>query len=127
MWLTVPVEDNSRLALQGTLVLVQELTAAESIRQLPTLRLFKIRMDLEMQGGTEQLAAAAAIDAQPPTVTKQPVDEFDRAVIRAPRRALPVTSDPSADAAAALGITQPRLLGHMEGMVERRLLRPVAA
>ena len=33
--------------------------ARESVRQLPTLRLFKIRMDLEMEKGTETLAAAA--------------------------------------------------------------------
>ena len=32
-----------------------ERTGAESIRQLPTLRLFKIRMDLEMEGGTDAL------------------------------------------------------------------------
>ncbi len=28
---------------------------AESVRQLPTLKLFKIRMDLEMEGDTEAL------------------------------------------------------------------------
>ena len=32
---------------------------AESMRQLPTLKLFKIRMDLEMEGDTEALACAA--------------------------------------------------------------------
>ena len=31
-------------------------TGAESIRQLPTLKLFKIRMDLEMEGGTDALS-----------------------------------------------------------------------
>ena len=36
----------------------RELAGAESIRQLPTLKLFKIRMDLEMEGGTEALATA---------------------------------------------------------------------
>ena len=34
-----------------------ELTGAESIRQLPTLKLFKIRMDLEMEGDTKALAS----------------------------------------------------------------------
>ena len=33
-------------------------TGAESIRQLPTLKLFKIRMDLEMEGGTDALKTA---------------------------------------------------------------------
>ena len=37
------------------------------MRQLPTLRLFKIRMDLEMERGTETLAAAAeAVDHKEP-------------------------------------------------------------
>ena len=34
-------------------------TGAESIRQLPTLKLFKIRMDLEMEGGTDALPSRA--------------------------------------------------------------------
>ena len=38
--------------------MLERLTGAESIRQLPTLKLFKIRMDLEMEGGTEALASA---------------------------------------------------------------------
>ena len=47
--------------------MLQRLTGAESVRQLPTLRLFKIRMDLEMEQGTEALAAAAeAVDHREP-------------------------------------------------------------
>ena len=54
MWFTIAVEEDSKLGLQGTLDVLQELTGAESIRQLPTLKLFKIRMDLEMEGDTER-------------------------------------------------------------------------
>ena len=63
MWFTIAVEEDSKLGLQGTLDVLQELTGAESIRQLPTLKLFKIRMDLEMEGGTEDLAAAGVAEA----------------------------------------------------------------
>jgi DNA-binding Lrp family transcriptional regulator len=52
MWFTLAVEGDSKLGLQGTLDVLQELTGAQSIRQLPTLKLFKIRMDLEMEGDT---------------------------------------------------------------------------
>ncbi|HEV8153085.1 MAG TPA: Lrp/AsnC family transcriptional regulator, partial [Solirubrobacteraceae bacterium] len=52
MWFTIAVEEDSKLGLQGTLDLLQELTGADSIRQLPTLKLFKIRMDLKMSGST---------------------------------------------------------------------------
>ncbi len=126
MWFTLAVEEDSELGLQGTLDVLQELTGAESIRQLPTLKLFKIRMDLEMEGGTEQLAAAAqAIDPAPEV--KQPFDEFDKAVIRATQGDMPVIAEPYAPAAKELGITQEELLAHLEQMKERNLLRRVAA
>ena len=53
MWFTLAVERDSQLGLDGTLDVLAGLTGAESIRQLPTLKLFKIRMDLEMEGDTE--------------------------------------------------------------------------
>ncbi|HEX8206995.1 MAG TPA: Lrp/AsnC family transcriptional regulator [Solirubrobacteraceae bacterium] len=126
MWFTLAVEEDSALGLQGTLDVLQELTGATSIRQLPTLKLFKIRMDLEMEGGTDQLAKAAeAIDPAPEV--KQPFDEFDKAVIRATQGDMPVVAEPYAPAAKELGITVEKLLDHLEGMKERSLLRRVAA
>src|SRR3712207_6985229 len=64
LWFTLAVEPDSPLGMQGTLDVMAEKTGAESIRQLPTPRMFKIRMDLEMVGGTDALAAAA--EAVPP-------------------------------------------------------------
>jgi DNA-binding Lrp family transcriptional regulator len=127
MWFTIAVEEDSPLGLQGTLDVLQELTQAESIRQLPTLKLFKIRMDLEMQGDTEQLAAPIGEAVAPIELEKQPYDDFDVAVIRATQGDLPVVPEPYAPAAAELGIPQEQLLEHMGGMVERGLLRRVAA
>jgi DNA-binding Lrp family transcriptional regulator len=127
MWFTIAVEEDSKLGLQGTLDVLQELTGAESIRQLPTLKLFKIRMDLDMEGGTEALAKAAGEAVEPAELDKQPFDELDIAVVRATQGDLPVISEPYADAARAVGIPVDRLLEHMNGMVERRLLRRVAA
>jgi len=126
MWFTIAVEEDSKLGLQGTLDVLQELTGAESIRQLPTLKLFKIRMDLEMEGGTDQLAAAGVAE-EPAELQRQPFDEFDRAVIRATQGDLPVVPEPYAGAAAALGVTVDALVEHLQGMVERGLLRRVAA
>ena len=126
MWFTLAVEEDSALGLQGTLDVLQELTGATSIRQLPTLKLFKIRMDLEMEGGTDALAKAAQVVDPAPEV-KQPYDEFDRAVIRATQGDMPVVAEPYAPAAKELGITVEKLLDHLEGMKERSLLRRVAA
>jgi siroheme decarboxylase len=127
IWFTIATEPDSPLGLEQTLLRLGELAGAESIRQLPTLKLFKIRMDLEMEKGTETLAASAAEAVAPAEIERQPYDDFDRAIIRATQGAMPVVSEPYAPAAAELGIEQDKLLAHLEGMVERRLLRRVAA
>jgi len=126
IWFTIATEPDSPLGLDGTLEVLAREAGAASVRQLPTLRLFKIRMDLEMQGSTAELAQA--VEAVPPAETApQPYDEFDVEVIRATQGDMPVVAEPYAPAAARLGISQERLLNHLQGMQERRLLRRVAA
>ncbi len=126
LWFTVATEPGSPLGLDGTLDLLQELTGAESVRQLPTLRLFKIRMDLEMEQGTEVLAAAAeAVDYREPEAIE--LSELDLAVIRATQGPMEVTPEPFAAPAAELGVSQAQLFKHLESMRERRALRRVAA
>jgi siroheme decarboxylase len=127
MWFTIAVEESSKLGLQGTLDVLQELTGAESIRQLPTLKLFKIRMDLDMEGGTDALAKSVGAAVEPADLEKQPYDDFDIAVVRATQGDLPVVSEPYAAAAREVGVPVQRLLDHMNGMVERKVLRRVAA
>ncbi|HSO98788.1 MAG TPA: AsnC family transcriptional regulator [Solirubrobacteraceae bacterium] len=126
IWFTIATEPGSALGLEGTLEVLAREAGAESVRQLPTLKLFKIRMDLEMEAGTEALAQA--VEAVEPAETEpQPYDEFDRDVIRALQGDMPIVSEPYAPAAAELGIPVAQLLEHLEGMRERRLLRRVAA
>jgi DNA-binding Lrp family transcriptional regulator len=126
MWFTVATEPDSALGLEGTLEVLKRETGAESVRQLPTLKLFKIRMDLEMSGDTEALAKAAEAVA-PAETEPQPYDELDKAVIRATQGDLPVVSEPYAAAAREVGMPVEKLVAHLEGMVERHLLRRVAA
>jgi siroheme decarboxylase len=127
IWFTIATEPESALGLQGTLEVLAREAGAESVRSLPTLKLFKIRMDLEMEQGTEALSQPAAQAVAPAETEAQPYDEFDRDVIRALQGDLPVIPEPYAPAAEALGIPQEQLLAHLEAMVERRLLRRVAA
>jgi DNA-binding Lrp family transcriptional regulator len=126
MWFTIAVEPDSRLGLDGTLDVLQRETGAESMRQLPTLRLFKIRMDLEMERGTEALKQAAA-DSEYREPEPIPLEEMDVAVIRALQGDMPIVPEPYAPAAGRLGVSQARLLQHLESMQERRALRRVAA
>jgi siroheme decarboxylase len=126
IWFTIATEPDSPLGLEGTIEVLGRLAGAESIRQLPTLKLFKIRMDLEMEAGTDKLARAAETVA-PAETERQPYDESDIAVIRALQGDMPVVPEPYAPAAAAVGLPQERFLAHLEAMRERRVLRRVAA
>jgi DNA-binding Lrp family transcriptional regulator len=126
LWFTIATEPDSRLGLDGTLEVLAAEAGAESVRQLPTLRLFKIRMDLEMEGDTEALASFAEA-SEPVELGPQPYDDFDVTVIRALQGDMAVTSEPYAPAAAAVGVSQERFLDHLAGMQERGLLRRVAA
>jgi siroheme decarboxylase len=126
LWFTIATPPDSRLGLDGTVEVLMDLTGAESMRQLPTLTLFKINMNLEMEKGTDALAAA--VDAAPPReLEPQPYDESDVAVIRALQGPMPALERPFDDAAERLGISVEALLEHLRGMVDRKLLRRVAA
>ena len=82
IWFTIATEPDSPLGLEGTLEALAKEAGAESVRQLPTLQLFKIRMDLEMEGDTDALVKAVEV-APPAQTERQPYDQFDIEVIRA--------------------------------------------
>jgi siroheme decarboxylase len=126
IWFTIATEPDSKLGLEGTLDALSEEAGATSVRQLPTLKMFKIRMDLEMEGDTKALSSQAEA-VEPAEMDPQPYDEFDIDVIKALQGDMPVIPEPYKPAADELGIDQGRLLDHLEGMKERRLLRRVAA
>ena len=126
LWFTIATPPDSKLGLSGALDVLMRETGAESMRQLPTLTLFKINMNLEMEKGTDALAAA--VDASPPReLEAQPYDERDVAVIRALQGPMEPVERPYDAAAAELGMGTGDLLEHLRGMVDRKLLRRVAA
>jgi DNA-binding Lrp family transcriptional regulator len=126
LWFTIATPPDSKLGLAGTLDLLMRETGAESMRQLPTLTLFKINMNLEMEKGTETLAAAA--EAVPEReLEAQPYDDRDIAVIRALQGPMEAIERPFDDAAAQVGVSTEELLEHLRGMIDRKLLRRVAA
>jgi DNA-binding Lrp family transcriptional regulator len=126
LWFTIAVPPDSQLGLDGTLAVLKDAAGAESMRQLPTLTMFKINMNLEMEGGTEALAAP--VEAVLPLPREAvAIDDFDVALIRALQGPMAVRADAYAPASEDLGVPVERLLDHCRGMVERKLLRRVAA
>jgi DNA-binding Lrp family transcriptional regulator len=126
LWFTIAVPPDSALGMEGTLAALMRETGAESMRQLPTLTLFKINMNLEMEKGTEALAAA--VEAAPPReLEPQPYDEDDIALIRALQGPMAAVERPYDEAAAELGVSTEEMLDRLRGMIDRRILRRVAA
>ena len=126
LWFTIAVEAGSKLGLQGTLDVIADRTGAESIRQLPTLRLFKIRMDLEMEGGTDALSAAGEA-SEPMELEPIELSEEDIATVRATQGPMPVVSEPYAPAAERLGVSVDDVLARLGSLKQRGGLRRVAA
>jgi DNA-binding Lrp family transcriptional regulator len=126
LWFTLAVEKDSKLGMDGTLEVIARETGAESIRQLPTLKLFKIRMDLEMEKGTDALSAAAEAK-EPLELESIEVTDEDMALIRATQGDMPIVPEPYALAAERLGWTQEQVLDGLESLRERGGLRRVAA
>ncbi|HET8754956.1 MAG TPA: AsnC family transcriptional regulator [Solirubrobacteraceae bacterium] len=126
LWFTIAVEPTSKLGLSGTLDVLAAETGAQSIRQLPTLKLFKIRMDLEMEAGTAALAAAGEV-VEPRELDPIDLSDDDIATIRATQGPMPVVPEPYAPAAERLGVSQAEVLERLGSLRERAGLRRVAA
>ena len=126
LWFTIAVPPDSELGMAGTLEALMRETGADSMRQLPTLTLFKINMNLEMEKGTDALAAA--VEATPPReLERQPYDERDVATIQAMQGPMEAVERPYDATATELGISTEELLERLRAMVDRKLLRRVAA
>jgi DNA-binding Lrp family transcriptional regulator len=126
LWFTIATPPDSELGLQGTLQALMAETGATSMRELPTLTLFKINMNLEMEKGTDALAAT--VEAAPPReLEAQPYDEDDIALIKALQGPMKAVERPYDEAAAELGISTEEMLTRLQAMVDRKILRRVAA
>jgi siroheme decarboxylase len=126
LWFTIATPPDSDLGLHGTIEALMAESGATSMRELPTLTLFKINMNLEMEKGTDALAAA--VEAAPPReLEPQPYDADDIALIRALQGPMAAVERPYDEAASELGIDTEALLERLRSMVDRKILRRVAA
>jgi siroheme decarboxylase len=127
LWFTVAVEPDSRLGLERTLDILAKATRAESMRMLPTLKLYKINVQLDMTGTVGTAAKDAA--PKPPPVRGDGVlpTEADKRAIDILQRDLPVDPRPFEIWAAEAGIGVDELLAQAERFSERAYMRRFAA
>jgi DNA-binding Lrp family transcriptional regulator len=127
LWYTIAVPPGSDL--QAHIDALHRLSGAEATRTLPTLRLFKIGVDLDMAGertldakGTPEYTDEMRRAAQTIPLTAE-----DIALVRELQEDLPVEPEPFAGMAARLGTSVPGLFAHAARMKANGHLRRYAA
>lgn len=126
LWFTLAVEPEARLGLEETLDILAERSGAESMRMLPTLKLYKINVQLDMTGAkkTDEKAAAPAA----PKREGLPLpNEDDRRMICILQRDLPTESAPFDTWAREAGLDPDEMLTYAAGMIDRGYMRRFAA
>ena len=126
LWFTLAVEPGARLGLQETIDILAEVTGAESMRPLPTLKLFKINVQLDMTG-TQDAAAKSAPAAAPVRGDGVLPSEDDKRFICILQRDLPAAPAPFDIWAEEAGVDPDELLERAQTFVNRFYMRRFAA
>jgi len=127
LWYTLAVEPDSRFGLEESMDRLHEASGAESTRLLPTLKLYKINVQLDMTG-TRKADEKSETPKPPPTRGDGVLPtEADKRMIEILQRDLPVESRPFDTWAADAGVTPDTLLDACRTFVERSYMRRFAA
>ena len=127
MWYTVAIPPDTKLGLEGTCDKIHEESGAEKTRVLPTLKLFKIGVDLDMTGKRKAGARAKAHYTEDDRGTPDAVTDEERRVIRESQWDMAVVPEPWKVPAEKAGVSVERLLEVLEELKGKGQLRRVAA
>lgn len=126
MWYTVAMPPGHDL--DAVIKRLEVLSGADSMRSMPTLRLFKIGVTLDMSGeravdarGEPEYSEQRRVEAARHLVTDEDIE-----YIRATQNDLPDVASPFADVAASLGLTIDEFIARGQRMVDHGHLRRFA-
>jgi siroheme decarboxylase len=126
LWYTVAVEHDSKIGLEGTMELLREATQAESMRLLPTLKLFKIAVQLDMTG--ERKVDEKTAQKEPPKRGDGVLPtEDDKRHVCILQRDIPMVPAPFDLWAEEAGMDPDALLERAEVFHQRNYMRRFAA
>ena len=127
LWYTVAIPPDTRLGLERTCDLLHQESGAEATRILPTLKLFKIGVDLDARGKRAAAAKGKVHYTEDDRGDPAQLTDEEKRVIRESQWDLEVVSEPWARAAEAAEVTVPRLLEVLEELRAKGGMRRVAA
>ena len=127
LWYTVAVPPDSRLGLEGTVEVLHKISGAEKTRILPTLKLFKIGVTLDMKEGATAKKEAPQYGESDREGADRNVSEDDKAAIRALQEDVPLTPRPFDLWARQVGISYEELLERAYDLQRRKIMRRFSA
>lgn len=129
LWFTLAVPSTSDL--EWTVAHLHAMTGAESTRVLPTLRLFKIGMQLDMEGntGAERVAPdeAGYTETRRPAAGRAGLRPVDIALIRELQEDIPLVAEPYRPMANRIGLSEEGFFMAATHLSAQGYLRRVAA
>jgi DNA-binding Lrp family transcriptional regulator len=127
LWYTVAVPPDSRLGLEGTVDVLHHISGAEKTRILPTLKLFKIGVTLDMKEGATARKEAPQYGESDREAADRNISEDDRAAIRALQEDVPLTSRPFDLWGDQVGLSYEELLDRAHDLQRRKIMRRFSA
>ncbi len=127
LWYTVAVPPDSRLGLESTVDVMHRISGSEKTRILPTLKLFKIGVTLDMKEGATAKKIAPQYGENDRMSADRNVSEDDKAAIRALQEDIPLTPRPFDLWAKQVGLTYDELLNRAFDLQERKIMRRFSA
>jgi len=127
LWYTVAVPPDSRLGLEGTVDVLHKISGATRTRILPTLKLFKIGVTLDMKEGATAKKEAPQYGEADRQAADRNVSEEDKAAIRALQEDVPLTPRPFDLWGRQVGLSAEELLERAEDLRRRKIMRRFSA
>jgi DNA-binding Lrp family transcriptional regulator len=127
LWYTVAVPPDSRLGLEGTVDVLHRISGAEKTRILPTLKLFKIGVTLDMNAGATAKKEAPQYGESDRGSADRNISEDDKAAIRALQEDVPLTPRPFDLWGRQVGLSYEELLERAYDLRDRKIMRRFSA
>jgi len=129
LWYTIAVPPGD--VLQDHLDVLHRESGALVTRPLPTLKLYKIGVKLDMTGNTAADAKAEVAEHERPErrehMEAPELSDLEVEAIRVLQNNLPLVERPFAEQGALIGVDEPTMLGFVQSFRDRKLMRRFAA
>jgi siroheme decarboxylase len=127
LWYTIAVPPDSRLGLESTVEVLHHISSAEKTRILPTLKLFKIGVTLDMYAGATAKKEAPQYGESDRESADRNISEDDKAAIRALQEDVPLTPRPFDLWGRQVGLSYEELLERAYDLRDRKIMRRFSA